>query len=185
MQDLIEILQKQETIGKKKAITLRGRVKRGGKKIEEVILDDEDVLISENELFSIKSKILDIPFKKEVNLDKLGSILPDMANLIPEDSAKHYKMVPLNKVDNSIEIGMVYPKDLKAQEVLRFLSGRGNFSYDVYLITPSTFNEILDQYGELRKGAGAALGAMNEEEEEIAEEIRKQEEKEDNVEKMA
>ncbi|MGM0438980.1 MAG: GspE/PulE family protein [Patescibacteria group bacterium] len=183
MKGLIEALKKRDVINQQKYAELEKRVKSGGKSQEDVILNDPDLSISENELFKIKSDIINVPFKENVNLDKLGSILPDIANLIPEDSAKHYKMVPLNKNGKTIEIGMVFPKDLKAQEVLHFLSRRGNFSYDIKLITFSTFNDILNQYGDLRKGAGAALGAMGEEEQEIAEEAEKA--KEEDVEKMA
>ena len=181
MKGIIDALKTREVINDNKAAELKGRARAEDKKEEEVVLEDPEVQINEDRLFRIKSDLVDIPFKEDVNLDKLGSILPDIANLIPEDSAKHYKMVPLNKDGSTMEIGMVYPKDLKAQEVLRFLSRRGNFSYDVKLITISTFQDILNQYGELRKGAGAALGAMGEEE--LVEE--EEEEDEENVEQMA
>ena len=184
MKGLIDALKKREIINENKAAELKDKVQNMQKSEEEIILEDPDSIVSEDELFRIKSKVVDVPFKEDINLDKLGSILPDIANLIPKDSAKHYKMVPLNKKGETMEIGMVYPKDLKAQEVLRFLSRRGNFSYEVKLITLSTFQEILNQYGELRKGAGAALGAMEEGEEEVAQETREKEEGE-NVEEMA
>ncbi len=181
MQSLIDEIKKRELISEEKAEELQEKSRE--RKEEEVIMEDTSIPITEDQLFRIKSEILDITYKPEVNLDRLGSVLPDIANLIPEDSAKHYKMVPLNKTENAIEIGMVYPKDLKAQEVLRFLSRRGGFSYKIFLINLSTFEEILSQYGELRKGAGAALGAMAEEEEELAKRIN--EEDTENVQKMA
>ena len=183
MKGIIDALKTREVINDDKAAELKGRARTEEKNEEEIVLEDSEVQISEDQLFRIKSNLVDIPFKEDINLDKLGSILPDIANLIPEDSAKHYKMVPLNKDGKTMEIGMVYPKDLKAQEVLRFLSRRGNFSYEVKLITISTFEEILNQYGELRKGAGAALGAMGEEE--IDAEETREEEEEGNVEQMA
>ncbi len=172
MKGLLQNLKDRDIIDRKKGISLRIEAKNTGKEEEEVILEDEEVDISEEELFRIKSEILDIPFRKNVNLDKLGSVLPDIAKLIPEDSAKHYNLVPLNKTDEGIEIGMVYPRKLKAKEVLRFLARRGGFSYKIYLITPTTFQKILNQYEKLRRGAGAAIGAMDKEEEkELQEEI--------------
>lgn len=180
MKDLLKELQNKGLISPEKVSALEEKAGGSEKRVEEIILEDSNISINEEELFRIKSGLIDIPFKQSVNLDKLGSILPDIANLIPKDSAKHYKMVPLNKKNDTIDIGMVYPKDLKAQEVLRFLSRRGGFSYNIYLITPATFQEILNQYEELRKGAGAALGAIDEEEQE---EINTSDE--DDVEKMA
>ena len=186
MKELINRLKQDGLLDSAKAAEVKGVSKADNKPIEKVILEDPEIEISEKKLYQIKSEIIDVPLKKDVNLDRLGSILPDIANLIPEDSAKHYKIVPLNKEGETIEIGMVQPKNLKAQEVLKFLSRRGNFSYQVKLITESTFQDILNQYGELRKGAGAALGAMGEEEKKLAEELKKEEEKEsEDVEKMA
>ncbi len=185
MKGLINELKKRGVLTEDKADYLIGQARTERITEDEAVLNDPEVRIDEDDLFEMKSELLNIPFKQEVNLDKLGSILPDIANLIPEDSAKHYKMVPLNKKDNSVEIGMVHPKNLKAQEVLKFLSKRGGFEYDISLITPSLFQEIIEQYEELRKGAGAALGAMkSEEEEELKKELKKAS-KEENVEKLA
>ena len=187
MSALIEKLKEEKVIDSDKAEEIKEKAKLENKIIEEVIIEDLDIGISEDELYKLKSKAIDVPLKDDVNLDRLGSILPDIANLIPEDSAKHYKIVPLNKKGDTIEIGMVQPKNLKAQEVLKFLSRRGGFSYEVKLIKKSTFQDILNQYGELRKGAGAALGAMGEEEKKLAEDMKRKEEEEESesVEKMA
>ncbi len=183
MQGLIRELKRRRIIDEREMDSLIEEARTENIKEEEVILENVPSL-SEEQLFTIKSDLLNIPLKTEVNLDKLGSILPDIANLIPEDSAEHYRMVPLNKENNTIEIGMVYPKDLKAQEVLKFLSKRGGFDSKIVLITPQVFSEVLSQYEELRKGAGAALGAMDEKEEkELAEKLKQQQE--EDVKKMA
>ncbi len=184
---LIEELKKRGIISEEKSSELLSSLKNQESKDEqEVLLEDEAISLTEEELFKIKSDLLDVPVKKDINLDRLGSILPDIANLIPEDSAKHYKMVPLNKKDEMIEVGMVSPENLKAQEVLRFLSRRGGFSYDIKLITLTTFQDILNQYEQLRRGAGAALGAMSQEEKEFNKQIKEaEEEAEEDVEKLA
>jgi len=77
--------------------------------------------------------------------------------LIPEETVKYYQMVPLSKTRNFLEIGMVYPEDLKAQEALKFLARQGKFNYQVFLITPTTFNELLKQYRTLKMELGRAL----------------------------
>ncbi len=184
MKGLIEELKKREEISKKKAIALEREVQTTGKREEEVILEDVVLNISEKDLFSIKGEILGIPLKDDVNIDKLGSILTDIAKLVPRESAEHYSLVPINKRNDKIVIGMVYPKDLKAQEVLRFLSRRGGFSYEVVLITPSLFQEVLNEYEKLRQGAGAALGQIEEEQKKEKQKIEKRigKEKEDDQE---
>ncbi|MFQ6084193.1 MAG: GspE/PulE family protein, partial [Candidatus Aminicenantia bacterium] len=47
--------------------------------------------------------------------------------------------------------------DLEAQEALKFLSRQGKFTYQVFLITPTTFKAFLNQYKTLKKEVGKAL----------------------------
>ena len=41
---------------------------------------------------------------------------------IPEDSATHYKIVPLGIVDGVLEVGMINPDDLEAVDALNFIA---------------------------------------------------------------
>jgi hypothetical protein len=43
-------------------------------------------------------------------------------SIIPEESAKYYKMVPLKLSEGIFEVGMLNPRDIKAKEVLLFFS---------------------------------------------------------------
>ena len=70
---------------------------------------------------------------------------------IPEESARHYKMIPLIKDENKLEIGMVFPEDLKAREALDFLARQNKFTYKVFLISLSNFNTLLRKYRNLKK----------------------------------
>jgi type IV pilus assembly protein PilB len=60
---------------------------------------------------------------------------------------------------------MVYPEELKTQEVLKFLARQGNFTYNIFLVTPSNFNNLLKQYKTLKKEVGSALEKLETEEE--------------------
>ncbi len=175
MSTLIQRLLKEGIIDKKEAIVFDAEVKNSGKREEEVIL--EEGVVSEKFLFKLKSKATNIPFREEIDIESIGSVLPDILKLIPEDSAKYYKMVPMGKDGETIEIGMVYPEEVKAQEVLKFVSRRGGFSYNIFLITPSSFNKILEQYNVLRKEMGTALGAIDRKDLEDEEELRKKSKK--------
>jgi len=126
-------------------------IKESGKKEEEVILEKD--ITTEDFLFGLKSESLKIPLKevvaREVPLDVLESI--------PEETARHYQMIPLGKKEKLLEVGMVYPEDLKAQEALKFLVRKLNLNYQVFLITPTTFNNLLKQYRTLKREVGRAL----------------------------
>ena len=151
---LIKQLVEKKLIEKGKAIFLDSQIKQTGRKEEEVIL--ETGLISEQELFSLKSEALKIELK---NID-VEKIPLKTLEFIPEETVKYYQMIPLNKTEEFLEIGMVYPEDLKAQEALKFLSRQGNFDYKVFLVTPTNFKNLLSQYRTMKREVGKALDEL-------------------------
>jgi type IV pilus assembly protein PilB len=151
---LIKQLIERGIIDKEKAVALEAEAQRSGKKTEEVLM--EKGIVSEEVLFSIKSENLKIPLK---------SIAPDQAilkvlELVPEETAKYYQMIPLEKTEDFLEIGMVYPEDLKAQEALKFLARQEKFNPKIFLITPNDFKILLKQYRTLKKEVGMALDEL-------------------------
>lgn len=150
----IQRLVKKGSIDKKQAASLEYDVKVSGKKEEDLLI--EKGIIKEDELFEMKAEDLKIPLRKvaaeEVPLEVL--------DLIPRDSAKYYQMIPLSKKERTLEVGMVYPEDLRGQEALKFLARQGNFDYRVVLITPTTFDNLLKQYQTLKKEVSAALSEL-------------------------
>jgi type IV pilus assembly protein PilB len=148
---LLQYLIKQGIIKKEKADSLNLTIKQSGKKEEEIILKSK--LISEENLFNLKSQFLKIPIKEVIIEEVLLSTLES----IPEETAKYYQMVPLSRKGNFLEIGMPYPEDLKAQEALKFLAQQNKFNYKIFLITFTTFNELLKQYRTLKREVTIAL----------------------------
>ena len=126
-------------------------IKQSGRKEEDVIM--ETGLVPETVLFGLKSENLKIPLK-EVAVEQVPL---KTLELIPEETAKYYQMIPLEKAEKYLEIGMIYPEDLKAQEALKFLARQGKFNYKVFLITPNTFKNLLKQYRTLKREVGLAL----------------------------
>jgi len=151
MPGLIETLVKKGILEKEKATSLESEIKSSGRKEEEVIL--EKGLVPEHLLFSLKSENLKLPLREVYAEDISLKIL----EIIPEESARYYQMIPIGRKDNLLEVGMVYPEDLKAQEALKFLARQANLSYQVFLITPTIFNNLLRQYRTLRKEVTKAL----------------------------
>ncbi len=163
---LINQLVKKGILDKGKATTLEFEIRETGKREEEVILERR--IVDENFLFSLKSKNLKIPLK-EIAVSKVPL---ETLEMIPEETAKHYKIIPLAKKDKTLEAGMVYPEDLKAQEALKFLARQGLFTYQVFLITPTTFSNLLKQYRTLRREVGRALEELEVELKEKKVEVR-------------
>jgi len=148
---LLQQLLKKGVLDKEKFTSLEFEIKNSGRPEEEVIL--EKSVVPEKVLFSLKSENLKIllkeVFAEEVPLKVL--------ELIPEEAASHYKMISLGQKDNVLEVGMTYPEDLKAQEALKFLARQGKFTAKVFLITPTTFNNIFRQYRNLKREVSRAL----------------------------
>ncbi len=148
---LINQLVEKGVLNKKKAQILEEELKTSEKTEEELLL--RDGIISENVLFQLKAENLKIPLK---NVDA-SEISIDILRIIPKDAAEFYYMVPIGKKGRILEIGMVYPENLKSQEALKFLTRRGNYSFRVYLITFSNFRDILKQYLSFTKEVKQAL----------------------------
>jgi len=154
---LIKQLVNKGILEKEKAASLEFEVKQSGKKEEEIIL--EAGIVPETVLFNLKSESLKIPLK-DVASDKVPL---ETLELIPEETAKYYQMIPLVKKAKLLEVGMIFPEDLKAQEALKFLSRQKKFNYKVFLITPITFKNLLKQYRTLRREVGVALEELESE----------------------
>ena len=148
---LVQQLVKKGILEKSRAAVLEYEIKTSSRNEEEVILEKR--IVSEDFLFGLKSETLKIPLK----IVAPGEVLLKALETIPEESAKYYRVIPLAKKGNRLEIGMVYPEDLKAREALEFLARQSKFTYQIFLITLSNFNELLRKYRTLKKEVTRAL----------------------------
>jgi len=137
--NLLQELFAQGFLSEDKVNDLKKQAEKTGKPEEEIILAKN--IVSEDFLFNLKSKILNIPLKEV----KANEVPAETLELIPEEASVNYKMASLAKIGNSVQIGMVYPEDIAAQNALRFLANQGNFTYQVCLITPGNLVDLLKQ----------------------------------------
>jgi type IV pilus assembly protein PilB len=157
---LIQQLVQKKIIDKEKAASLEFEIKTSGRKEEDVILEKK--IASESFLFGLKSETLKLPLK-EISADE--AVLK-VLELIPEESAKYYRMIPLSKKENVLEVGMIFPEDTKAQEALKFFARQEKLTPKVFLITPTTFSNLFKQYRTLKKEVTKALEELKTELEE-------------------
>ncbi|MBI2124062.1 MAG: Flp pilus assembly complex ATPase component TadA [Candidatus Wildermuthbacteria bacterium] len=155
--NIIQLLVQKNIIDKEKAGLLLEEARSSGLRAEEVILKEK--IVAEDFLFQLKSESLKVPLVQVTPKDIPLKVL----ELIPEDSAKYYRMIPFAKQEDALDIGMVYPEDPKAQEALKFLARQGNFSSRVSLILPSVLDSVLHQYRSLKAGGTQALQELEEE----------------------
>jgi len=154
---LLQELFAQGFLSEKKLDEFKKELERTGKTEEQIIMEKN--IISEDLLFNLKSKVLSIPLKKV----KANEVSIDVLELIPEEASANYKMAAIARSEKFVQIGMVYPEDIAAQNALRFLANQENFTYQVYLITPSDLASLLKQRKNISSETKEALEELNEE----------------------
>jgi len=167
MAKLLQELFAQGLLSEEKMDDLKKQVEEAGRTEEDVILSKN--IVSEDVLFDLKSKIFGIPLKK-VNAEQVP---PDVLELITEETSVNYKMAAIGKTENSVQIGMVYPEDIAAQNALRFLAHQENFSYQVYLITPNNLAGLLKQRRNISSETKKALERLTEDNAKVFDNLEK------------
>lgn len=157
MSKLLQVLIDRSVLSEEDAQELEKEISSSAESEEEAIIRKK--IFPEKSLFELKSEITGFPLKTV----ETEEVLLKTLEFIPEESAKYYKMVPLKMEGNTLEVGMVFPEDLKAQEVLDFLARQNRFSYKIYLISLTNFYEILKQYGTLKQEFSKALESLEDE----------------------
>lgn len=98
---------------------------------------------------------------------------------IPEDSARHYSIVPIGMQDGILEVGMLRPDDLQAADMLNFVTRQAGVPFKIFHISQEDFERVLEMYKGLSNEVGEALSELetqlSEEEKSIQAEIDKQE----------
>ncbi len=122
--------------------------------LTEMGLDRSELLKLKSASFSIPSKAIN---PKAINFDVL--------KYVPEDSATHYKFVPIGLEDNVLAIGMTDPSNIEAMDALQFIAQKLKMPFKIFLISQEDFNLIISHY----KGLGGEVGkALSEIDTEIA-----------------
>ena len=122
---------------------------------EKIIIQNE--LLDQEKLLKIKGELLNTPVFKDVSSLQISE---QVLSIIPEESAKYYRMVPLRLRDGIFEVGMLNPEDIKAKEVLLFLARQNEIEARIYLISENDFEEILKKYRNIKEVVGEALSEL-------------------------
>ncbi|MDD4358471.1 MAG: GspE/PulE family protein [Candidatus Pacebacteria bacterium] len=152
---LLEELLKRNLISKEGYNKVFEELKSSQKSEEKILIQND--LIDSVKLLQIKSEILNAPIFKDISELEIPE---QVLSVIPEESAKYYKMVPLKLNNGIFEVGMINPQDIKAKEVLLFLSRQNKLELKVYLISESEFEDVLKKYRDIKEVVGEALNEL-------------------------
>ena len=79
---------------------------------------------------------------------------------VPEDSAVHYRIVPLQIEDSVLVVGANNPDDLQIREVLNFVSTKHNLTYRLVFLLEQDFQTVLKQYESLTGDVDEVLASL-------------------------
>jgi type IV pilus assembly protein PilB len=135
-------------------IKLRANEKFNGD-IDEALIESG---VSEDRILEIKGEYLKIPVKK-VNLEEMSF---DVLRYISEDSAVHYRFVPLELKDGVLSVGVMDPSNSQAMDALQFISANLGIPFKIFLISHTIYKGIIETYKGIGNQIEEALDQLNE-----------------------
>lgn len=158
MINLLPLLQNKGVISDKDVIDITNEAEEKGVSVEEILknrgISDEEILASKGGHWNIPTRSL-----KDV------SISYETLQYIPEESAKHYQVLPLAFTDNVLEVGIVDPDNIDALDALNFISTKQGIPFKVFLISERDYARGIEMYSGLSSEVGKALSALKTEDE--------------------
>ncbi len=149
--DVLSLLAEHGTIKPEDVANIEKEARENGATTLSVLekrgISVENVLQAEGERYGLPYRLL--PKEKPVEEDALS--------YIPEDSARYYRFAPIAVTDGVLEVGIVDPDNIEAQDALQFISTKVSLPYKLFLISEPDFNRVLDQYQNLTGEVGEAL----------------------------
>ena len=110
-------------------------------------------LADEEAVASVKAELLGAPYKK---IDP--ELIPqDLLQIIPQDTSRNYRVIPIERRPDLLVVGMLRPDDPRAQEALRFIAKRERVSLGVFIVTPSVLSAVWRRYAPFKSEIESAV----------------------------
>lgn len=153
MVDLLALLEQNGSLDSRLAAQLRIALQKQGAEEEQVLTQAG---VSIEDILKVKGAYFGVP-TRQLGTDPVPfSVLA----YIPEESARHYGIVPLAIVDGALEVGVTDPDNLEARDALTFISGKVGMPYKIFLISKADFNTLVSEYRGLSGEVGKALSDL-------------------------
>lgn len=150
---LLDFLVEKGIVDSDSANKINDDISNSGKTLEEVLaarnIPSGQVLQAKSEYYNVPLRALEqteVPF--------------DLLKYIPEESARHYKFVPIGQSEGVLEVGMVNPSDIEARDALNFISSKEDTPFKIFLISPDDLDKVLEVYKGLSGEVTKALGEL-------------------------
>ena len=150
MIDILTLLKEKGSIDDREVAAIAREAEAGGVSVENVLAKRG---FSASDLLSAKAEHWGLPPRP------LGdAAIPfEVLQYIPEESAHHYKTVPLGIEDGALSVGIVDPDSIDALDALNFISAKNNLPFKVHLISEEDFDKVIKMYKGISGEVGRAL----------------------------
>lgn len=154
-QELFKELVNKKAISEDVAEKILKEASVSGSSAEELLYERRAA--DEVAIAKVKSAVFGAPYKK---IDP-ASISEDLLKIIPKDTSQNYRIIPVEKRDGMLVVGMLHPDDVRAQEALRFIAKRERVSLGVYIVTPTDLSLVWRRYVPYKDEIESAVKEMN------------------------
>lgn len=136
--DIVDLLLKQGLVSQQEVDKAIEETKRTGMTLEKAL--EKLGSIAEEDIANALANALGVPY-----MDLTEYVIDaELIKLIPEESAKKYKAVPIFKIGDSLTLGMIDPQDIVALDHIRRVSKIDDI--EPVLITEKGIQKVLDSY---------------------------------------
>lgn len=150
--NVLDILLAKKLINKEDLRDIKLAIS-GGKSIDQVLMTHgvkpEDIVTARGEALNIPVRVIgesSVPF--------------EALDYIPEESAVHYRFVPVGIKEGVLEVGIVDPDNIEARDALNFIAAKKNVPYKIFLISSADFDKVIDSYKGLSGEVSKALSEL-------------------------
>ena len=114
-------------------------------------------IVPDEQVAALKSELLKVPYKK-IDPEAIDARL---MGIVPEETARTYRAIPISLQDGLLVVGMLHPDDPKAQDAMKFIARQNHINLGVYLISYNDLQAALRKYSPYRAEVAAAVSSLN------------------------
>ncbi|MBI4050728.1 MAG: type II/IV secretion system protein [Candidatus Doudnabacteria bacterium] len=130
--------------------------------LEQVLVEQR--ILDEEKMTRVKAEFFGLPY-----VDLRNQNLPKEAmEAVSKDSIENYQFVPFAKQKNILKIALTDPTDLRALEALEFLAQKNRLRVELYLASPTSYQEALRKSLSITTEVSEALASIKKTEEKAA-----------------
>jgi len=149
---IIDILLQKDLISKDDIKEIKTKMSKGIP-IDQVLIEHG---VKIDDILAVRGEFLNIPVR---NLNET-TVPFEALEYIPEESATHYKFVPIGFKDGMLEVGIVDPDNIEARDALNFIASKNDIPYKIFIISLDDYKKVIESYKGITGEVSKALSEL-------------------------